>query len=123
MDIENFIETLPERIQWLKNADIDKVISMIDDTDYYVYFNEWEKLNYDGKSLAKKAETVVFDTLVNGSVHKHYENPLSYELSEDAKKIRPIANNIYTYVIYLQLKDNFSDKAKAYCKQMERYLK
>ena len=123
MDIEKFIKELPNRISWINDVDIDKIISLIDDKDYYVYFNEWKDLNYDGGSLAKKAETSVFNTLVDGDIHKHYENPLSYELSDNAKKIRPIANNIYSYVIYLQLKDRFSDKAKLYCKQMEKYFK
>jgi len=122
MDIEKFIEELPNRISWIKDVNIDKIVSLIDDADYYVYFNEWKDLNYAGGSLAKKAETVVFNTLVDGNIHTHYKNPLSYELTESANMIRPIANNIYSYVIYLQLKDRFSDKAKAYCKQMEKYL-
>jgi len=122
MNIEKFINDLPERISWIRTVDVDKVLSSIDETDYYIYFNEWKDLNYIGSALAKKAETIVFNTLVDGSTHKHYEHPLSYELSEDAKRIRPIANNIYSYVIYLQLKDRLSDKAKAYCKQMEKLI-
>ena len=122
MNVMEFIDQLPKRIEWLKTKGINEISSMIDDEDYYVYFDEWVELGYPGKALAKRAETIVFDVLVGTDVHKHYTNSFEYELTDKAKEIRPIANNIYTYVIYLQLKNRFSTKAKNYCKQMEKYL-
>jgi len=123
MNVMEFIDQLPTRIGWLKTKGVNEISSMIDDRDFYVYFDEWKELGYPGTVLAKRAETIVFDVLVGNDVHKHYDNPLSYELSDKAKEIRPIANDIYSYVIYLQLKDRLSIKAKKYCKQMEKYLK
>ena len=123
MNVIEFIDELPKRIEWLKTKGINEISSMIDDEDYYVYFDEWEELGYPGKVLAKRAETIVFDVLVGNDVHKHYINSFEYELTDKAKEIRPIANNIYAYVIYLQFKNRLSTKAKKYCKQMENYLK
>lgn len=123
MKVDEFINQLPENIQWLKNQNIQKIKDSIDETDYYTFFHEWEDLNYIGSALAKKAETIVFDELVIGDVHKHYEHPLGYELSEEAKIVRAAANSIYLYVIYLQIKDKLSKKAKEYCKQLEIWIK
>ena len=125
-DITWFIDELPERIEWLKNVNFKEIISIIDGDSnfYYTYSNEWiENLNSDGMEKAKVCEDIVFDVLVDGELYKKYNNPMSYELTDEADKVRKVANCIYTYAIYLQHKNNFSDKAAAYCKQMEQLLK
>ena len=90
---------------------------------YYTYFNEWiENLNHDGEEKASICEDIVFDVLVDGDLYKKYNNPMSYELTDESDKVRKVSNCIYTYAIYLQHKNNFSNKAAAYCKQMEVLL-
>ena len=123
MNVNGFVDKLPENIQWLKNQNIQKIKDSIDESDYYTFFYEWRDLNYIGSALAKKAETIVFNELVNGDIHKHYENPLSYELTNEACIVRDAAVGIYLYVIYLQIKDKLSEKAKEYCKQLEIWTK
>lgn len=119
MNVNEFVDKLPENIQWLKNQNIQKIKDSIDESDYYMFFHEWRDLNYIGSTLAKKAETIVFNELVNDDIHKHYENPLSYELTEEACIVRDVAVGIYLYVIYLQIKDKLSEKAKNYCEQLK----
>ena len=119
MNADEFVDKLTENIQWLKNQNIQKIKKSIDESDYYTFFHEWRDLNYSGSALAKKAETIVFTELVNDDIHKHYEHPLSYELTEEACNVRDAAVGIYFYVIYLQIKDKLSKKAKNYCEQLK----
>ena len=116
-DVNKFIGELPKMIEWIK--DLNDIELEQDGTgkEYYTsFFNIWKGLDYtpDLTSLAKKAETIVYDTLVDGPIHKHYENPLSYELSDDAKRYYWVAGDIYTYVIWLQEPNRFPDKTRLY---------
>jgi hypothetical protein len=116
----DFINKLPNNIAWIKN-ETGELKEANEGKEYYdAFFNRWGELNYTPqyRELAKKAEDIVYKTLLdNKPMYKHYEHSSSYELSEEAKKIRDIACDIYSYVIWLQMPDMFTDRTKKY---MER---
>ena len=120
--VDEFMAKLPVRINWIKN--ITGELKRADDSfnDYYTsFFNIWESLDYtpEFQKLAKKAETIVYDKLTdNKSLYKHYEHPLSYVMSDDAKRYYDVACDIYTYVIWLQNPKLFPEETKKYCERI-----
>ena len=132
-----FIDELPKKIAWLKKeniADIIKKDSERIDKEYQsCFFEDWANITdnwskfKDTEVKAHLASEIVFHELLDGKqMYEHYENPLSYELSEDAKTIREIACDVYNYVIWLQLKDLFPKArlTRDYCKKrVSRWLK
>jgi len=121
-DVNKFIDELPDKIKWIKNLSDAELEQDGTGKDYYdSFFDFWKELDYtpDLQPLAKKANTIVYDTLTEHKpLYKHYENPVSYEMSDDAKRFYWVAGAIYDYVIWLQAPNRFPDKTKIYCEKI-----
>ena len=87
-------------------------------------FEETKKRMDNARSLAIQVHDAVYQILLNGKpMYKHFENCLSYEMSEEAKKIRWIACDVYDYVVYLQMIDLFPVSTRKYlCDRLEKIL-
>jgi hypothetical protein len=118
------MDKLPEKIAWVKNEKGTLPSAESNGMEYYdSFFNIWRDLDYtpDLRSLAYKAQDIVYDTLTDYQpLYKHYEHPLSYEMSDNAKRFYWIATDIYIYVVWLQAKDRFPDRTRLYCKKIYR---
>ena len=120
-DVKEFIDNIPKNIEWVKTIKDELEDVGVDDEFYDSFFDIWKELDYtpDLQPLAAKANTIVYDTLTNHKpLYKHYENALSYELGDDAKRFYWVACDIYNYVIWLQDPDRFPDKTRLYCEKI-----
>ena len=120
--VTEFIDKLPSRIEWIKKDT--RELKGADDgyKDYYIwFFNIWKILDYtpELRHLAFKASEVVYHIALDGKpMYKHFENCMSYEMSEEAKRVYWCATDIYTYVIWLQKPELFPNVTRFYCERI-----
>lgn len=125
-DVNVFINELPKKIEWVKDLSDNELKQIGMDSDFYKnFFNIWKELNYtpELQSLAKKANTIVYEFLTNDDQYKCYKNPLGYELSDVAKRYYWLACDVYNYVIWLQAPYKFPDCTKKYMERISKKWK